>query len=422
MMMVIGTTLLYVTTLLLSAAAGVYSAEHYPVELGAKYIHDVAVSTREMSAFAPTLFAEVCADEGAGNVLLSPLSMYQLLALLDLGTTPDSDTYSELGELLGSEEDRANVNSLRNVTAEGIEFDLATSVWADELKRSFIRKARKKQGAESFPLPSTYGPINEWVSDQTNGLVPELFGDEEMESSTEALLIQTVYFKGIWTKQFNPELTRMGETFTKSDGTETSANLMYAKQEMNIILNSDALGGASAVILDYGTSGSAGEFAGIFILPGGHDTWEEYGSADMESLLSGLATHPLTDLLDESVTTTARVSLPRFKLEFGLNEPYSMKQVLKRMGMTSAFDEAKSWQFEKMSNQDLYVDDIVHGAAMVVNEQGSEAAAASGARMRGRSADRSPYLIFDRPFVVIIMHRPTGTPLFMGKLEDPEFI
>ena len=69
----------------------------------------------------------------------------------------------------------------------------------------------------------------------------------------------------------------------------------------------------------------------------------------------------------ESVTETARVLLPRFKLEFGTNEPYSMKQVLKRMGLTSAFDQSKSWQFEKMSNQDLYVDDIVHGAAMEVN-------------------------------------------------------
>jgi len=75
-----------------------------------------------------------------------------------------------------------------------------------------------------------------------------------------------------------------------------------------------------------------------------------------------------------------------------------------------------------MSNEDLFVDDIVHGSAMVVNEEGSEAAAASGAKMRGRSVDRSPSLVFDRPFVVIIMHRPTGTPLFMGKLEDPEFI
>lgn len=167
--------------------------------------------------------------------------------------------------------------------------------------------------------------------------------------------------------QFDPKATREGETFTKSDGTETSANLMYAKREMNIIQNSEALGGASAVILDYGTSDSAGEFAGIFILPGGHDQWGEYGSADMDALVSGLATHQLRDLLEESVTETARVFLPRFKLEFGTNEPYSMKQVLKRMGLTSAFDQSKSWQFEKMSNQDLYVDDIVHGAAMEVN-------------------------------------------------------
>lgn len=413
-------TTLYVTTLLVAAAARVYSAEYYPVELGAKSIHDVAFSTRDVSAFGPTLFAEVCADEGEGsNVLLSPLSMYQLLLLLKLGATSNSDTSKELNELLGN---RATVNSLRNVTAEGITLNLATSVWAHSLRDSFIRKAQKKEGAESFPLPSTYEPVNQWVSNHTNGLVPELFGDEEMESSTEALLVQTVYFKGIWTMQFDPKATREGETFTKSDGTETSANLMYAKREMNIIQNSEALGGASAVILDYGTSDSAGEFAGIFILPGGHDQRGEYGSADMDALVSGLATHPLRDLLEESVTETARVLLPRFKLEFGTNEPYSMKQVLKRMGLTSAFDQSKSWQFEKMSNQDLYVDDIVHGAAMEVNEQGSEAAAASGGRMRGRSIDRSPSFTFNRPFVLIIVHKPTGTPLFLGKLEDPEFI
>lgn len=387
------------------------------MELGAKSIHDVAVSTRQMSKFGPTLFAEVCADEGVGkNVLVSPLSMYQLLALLDLGSTPDSDTCNELDALLGSDAERAKVNSLRDVTAEGIDLDMATSVWGDSLRKKFKKQALRKQGAECFELPDSYEPINQWVSNQTNGLVPELFGDEDMESSTEALLVQTVYFKGIWTKQFDPGATRMGETFTKSDGSEVDANLMFAKQEMEIMLNSDALGGASAVILDYGTSDSAGEFAGIFILPGGHD------EKDMDALVTGLATYPLTDLLQEFVTETARVSLPRFKLEFGLDEPYSMKEVLKRMGMPSAFDEAKSFQFEEMSNEDLFVDDIVHGSAMVVNEEGSEAAAASGAKMRGRSVDRSPSLVFDRPFVVIIMHRPTGTPLFMGKLEDPEFI
>ncbi len=108
-------------------------------------------------------------------MLVSPISMYQLLALIDLGSTPGSQTDMELNELLGSEADRQKVSRLKDEDVEGVVFDMATSVWASSLKESFIEQAQESQDAESFPLSSKYAPINEWVEKHTNSLITKMF-------------------------------------------------------------------------------------------------------------------------------------------------------------------------------------------------------------------------------------------------------
>jgi serpin B len=91
--------------------------------------------------------------------------------------------------------------------------------------------------------------------------------------------------------------------------------------------------------------------------------------------------------------------------------------------MTDAFDSTKSELFNEMTNDPkTYVDDIIHGATMELTEEGTVAAAATGAVMMTRSIVIPFELTFNRPFVVSIIHRPSGLPLFLGRVQDPELI
>lgn len=107
--------------------------------------------------------------------------------------------------------------------------------------------------------------------------------------------------------------------------------------------------------------------------------------------------------------------LPRFKINYG---PTSLKKIMTYMGMTQAFSSTQSGMFNEMSDDpNVYIDDVFHGAAMEVTEEGTIATAATAAKMKTRSAPglEPVELTFNRPFVVSIIHRPSGIPVFIGR-------
>ena len=138
----------------------------------------------------------------------------------------------------------------------------------------------------------------------------------------------------------------------------------------------------------------------------------------MIDVIESLKDQPMTDLLEAAQETKMLLNLPRFKLEFGMVEPARLKPALESMGMVTAFGGGKN-KFDEMSEDpDLYVEDVLHGAVMEVTEEGTEAAATTVVPMRTRS--RGPRtMTFNRPFVVAIVHRETGTPVFLGRVEEP---
>lgn len=187
---------------------------------------------------------------------------------------------------------------------------------------------------------------------------------------------------------------------------------------MGRIWESEALSGASAAILDYGkkedeNDDTPHEFAAMFILPATDDV------DSMNDVITALNSQPLSELLDNAWQREIHIQLPRFKLKFGAE---SLKDTLEDMGMKSAFDEMGTGNFDRMTyDSGVYLEDVIHGAVMEVTEEGTEAAAATVARMGRRSIRRDPdELTFDRPFIVAIIHRPTGTPVFMGRVEEPD--
>ncbi|KAL7522958.1 hypothetical protein ACHAWX_007764 [Stephanocyclus meneghinianus] len=385
------------------------------------------------SDFATQLFNVICDDVSAKgeNILISPVSIIQSLALLRDGATTKSDNHVQLTFLLGPSTISDAVRSLQmsirdspsNEKSCGVEFNIASSLWANSLKSSYTELAKSAHLVEAFPLPKQYpfAAVNEWVSNRTMGMMKNLFDPSQpVDSNMVAVLVNAVYFRGTWLEKFDESETIDGVFHIRSKndpGKTLSARYMTASRRMEVIEHSDELDGASVLVMNYGKDESTRytpEFSAIFILP--------FNSSDasMSSLISGLCSQPMSDLLGKVRSTEVKLTLPRFKLNFG---PSSLVASLKRMGMTDAFDNTKTGLFNEMTNDPrTYIEDILHGATMEVTEEGTVAAAATGAIMKTRSISVPFELRFNRPFVVSIIHRPSGLPLFLGRIEKPDLL
>jgi len=364
--------------------------------------------SRSPSAFGTRLFSEVCDVFPSENVLISPLSVHKALTLVKDGATAGSQNEAELQQLL-------DPPSMIEQTDDDpdVELSIATSVWADQLKTSYVEEVTKDDSTAAFPLPRRYTPIDDWIFNNTNGMIDGFMGDDPVPQDIVALLVNAVYFKGAWTYEFDPNDTVDGE-FSLRDGSTLPARFMAATRAMGFAGDLDELGGASAVVLDYGkkTSDEPTEFTSMFILPA------EPGTDSMDSVIEGMISLPLPDLLSNAREKKVDLKLPRFRL----NQPkVSLTTPLENMGMNIAFNDEVAEKFDRMSyDPTLTVDDVFHGAVMEVTESGTEAAAATVIPMRSRSRPRPPpEMIFNRPFVVAIIHRRTGEPVFIGRVEKP---
>jgi serine protease inhibitor len=384
------------------------------------------------STLATQLFSVLCNDPSkkGENILISPISITQSLALIRDGATSESQNRAQLTKLLGDTSVIDPVRSLHKNTLEanasdeknsGVKLTIATSLWADALNPSYIDLAKSAHFTEAFSLPkqNLFSTINQWVSDRTKGIIKHLFDPAQLvDPNMVAVLVNAVYFKGSWLEKFEESKTVDGEFYLRSDTdkeTVLPARYMTASRRMEVIEHSNELGGASVLVLNYGQITSqqfAPEFSALFFLPA------DASDASMNNLVSGLGSQKILSLLGKVRATEVQLRLPRFKLKFG---PTSLKKSLKQLGIIDAFDSIKSELFNQMtSDPRTYLDDILHGAAMEITEEGTVAAAATGATMKTRSIVIPFELNFNRPFVVAIVHRPTGLLLFIGRIEQPE--
>lgn len=240
--------------------------------------------------------------------------------------------------------------------------------------------------------------INGWVSDQTEHMIPELFGEHTIDDSTRLVLANAVYFHGTWLQAFNPD-SPLG-TFHAPQGDVTVP--MMSTDEINASLWSGS--GWNAAALNY----SPGSTSMVLVVPdaGTFATFEQ-----------GLTANQLATILAPTQSTLGAVTMPRF----GFTSPARLNDLLKTLGMTDAFDP-NSADFSAMDGRhDLYVGVVVHEAVISVDEGGTTAAAATGATVVTISLPMQPSetLVVDRPFLFFIRHNPTGAILFQGRVVDP---
>jgi len=241
---------------------------------------------------------------------------------------------------------------------------------------------------------------------------------------------------GNWKEQFDKAITTKGvfHAVTKDGVTESrDAMLMFTNRKTKVGQHIEGLAGSHAVLLEYGNeSEENAKFGALFLLPP-NDTENA-----MQSMISSLSSYMSSENnVNETKTATkakkslnsllqyelfhekVNLTMPRFRISYGVK---SIKPELKSLGIKAVFE--KNEMFYGMSSDPLvYLDDVFHKAVMEVTEEGTVAAAATVGIAMTRSIPRPPVeMRFDRPFVMMILHLESGTPLFISKVDDPEFI
>jgi serpin B len=242
--------------------------------------------------------------------------------------------------------------------------------------------------------------INIWVEKKTNGKIKNLISEGILNSMTRLVLTNAIYFKGNWARQFKENMTR-DAPFTLIDGQKIDVPMMNQKAEFGYMETETF----QALELPYVDE----ELSMVILLPRKHDSLDEFEKT--------LTLENLTQWLTKIHKREVVVFVPKFKM----TNQFSLASVLKSMGMKDAF--SSNADFSGINGKrDLFISAVIHKAYVEVNEEGTEAAAATGVVMRLTSVGPAPIPAFraDHPFLFLIRDNLSGSILFIGRVANPK--
>jgi serine protease inhibitor len=367
--------------------------------------------------FAFHLLRETLAREDEHpNVFLSPLSASMALGMTLNGA--DGDTFEAMRATLGfAGMSQEGINQAYRDLLDlllgldpGVEMLIANSAWAREgwpFLPSFFGAIQEWFDAQAeeldFADPATLDAINGWAEEHTNGRIPHVL--DEIAPEHILFLLNAVYFNGNWTHQFDRSATGLG-SFTLADGSEVGVERMNGEIPAGVHHLPD---GGLVGELPYG--GQA--FVMNVVLPAPGSTLHELvAGLDASTWNSWTQGFP-EDYVDAQ---EIQVALPKLELSYGKK----LNEVLEAMGMGIAFDEALA-DFSRMidlpPSMNAYLDFVRQDTFLRVDEEGTEAAAVTTVGVGVTSMP--PSIIVDRPYLLVIRERLSGTILFMGAIGDP---
>ncbi|XP_028723021.1 neuroserpin [Peromyscus leucopus] len=354
------------------------------------------------------------------NILFSPLSIALAMGVMELGA--QGSTLKEIRHSMGYDglkngEEFSFLKDFSNmVSAEESQYvmKIANSLFVQNgfhINDEFLQMMKKYFNAEVNHVDFSQNVavanyINKWVENYTNSLLKDLVSPRDFDSVTHLALINAVYFKGNWKSQFRPENTRTF-SFTKDDESEVQIPMMYQQGEFYYGEFSDGSNEAGGIyqVLEIPYEGD--EISMMLVL-----SRQEVPLATLEPLLKAQLIEEWTNSVKKQ---KVEVYLPRFTVE----QEIDLKDTFKALGVTEIFN--KDANLIAMSDKkELFLSKIVHKSFIEVNEEGSEAAAASGMIAISRMAVLYPQVIVDHPFLFLIKIRKTGRILFMGRVMHPE--
>jgi serpin B len=392
------------------------AAESKPA-VSAKLTDDVSAVVRSGNQFALDLYQRL--RSGEGNLFFSPSSISTALAMAYGGAA--GSTEAEMARTLHFQMPREQVHAAMRALQsfwkadekkQGFRLNLANRLWGQDGYKflpEFLQLTLTNYGAELSRLDfakeaeQARQTINQWVEEQTQNKIKNLIPTADVVRDARLVLTNAVYFKGDWSDPFNKKLTK-DEEFHVSANRTIKAPLMHKQRRFRY----SARDGLQVLELPYGDR----SLSTIVLLPDKVD-----GLADLEGRLTIDQMRKWTDTLR---SRDVIVYLPRFKT----TSQFEMSKTLKSMGMLSAFD-ASSADFSGMTGgKDLFISAVIHKAFVDVNEEGTEAAAATGIIMLPTAApirdpEMPPVFRADHPFVFLIRDNRTGAILFLGRIADP---
>jgi serpin B len=365
-----------------------------------------------MADFAINLFKTVSAKDEDKNQVMSPVSIALALALIENGA--NGKTHEELKRVLveGSSTEvlkayRA-VESLLSIDTEKTKLHVANAMFKQDdlhLKESFLRTVRdcfKTQvDTADFKtkLEETRQKINKYISEKTMNKIPDLFKPGVLTKDDRMVLANAVYFKSSWAKSFNTKNTQPG-TFYRLGREEQTVPFMHQPIEARHGETNDV----EALEMHY----EHRDLGMYILLPKQRD-----GLRNLEKRITGKELREIMSKLDEKLV---EVKLPKFTIR----SPVDLKPTLIKLGLESMFSNAAN--FSRMSDTQLKVDSAVHEAYIDVNENGTEAAAATGMSFMPKAMPRPPMettpFVADHPFLYAIVHKQTGAIVFLGKVNS----
>jgi serine protease inhibitor len=376
--------------------------------------------------FALQLYARLRAQEG--NLFFSPYSISTAVAMTYAGArgqteaqmaevlhfptvasqTPARPTldsmqfHSAFGEIIASLNERGEKG--------GYELTVANALWGQKgygFLDSFLELVEANYGGSLNEVDfvraaeAARKTINAWVEKKTNDKIKELIKPGVLSSLTRLVLTNAIYFKGNWARQFEKDKTQ-DAPFTLLSGRKVDVPMMNQKADFKYTETDDF----QALELPYVDN----ELSMLILLPREFDGLKEFEQR--------LTSENLSQWLDKLYKREVIVSVPRFKMtsQFGLAD------VLKSMGMTDAFSAGRA-DFSGMDGKkDLFISAVIHKAYVDVNEEGTEAAAATGVTLRLTSVGPTKIAVFraDHPFLFLIRDNKTNSILFIGRVMNPQ--
>lgn len=356
-----------------------------------------------------------------GNLVLSPWSITQALAMASAGARGETD--AELRKLLraslpperlhpalGALERTLNARSQQQPSRRGgrpFTLRSANALWGQagrEFQPDFLRLLAASYGAGMRLVDYGADPdgararINAWVAESTEQRIKDLLRPPTPSPATRLVLVNAVYFLADWEHPFPQEATRP-TAFTRLDGSQVQAPTMHQYSYLQLV----QLEGARALALPY--TGRA--VTCWVLLPDRGD--------QLDALLTRLP-ELAGQLTRAGPASFVQLALPKLQFQWRAG----LVPALEQLGVSQATDPARA-DFSGMDGtRELFIGSVTHQAFLAVDERGTEAAAATAVEMAAGSVPPPPVpFLVDRPFLLLIRDDATGAPLFLARVVDP---
>ena len=373
---------------------------------------EISVQVNFNTRFAMDLFGRL--KTGEGNFFFSPYSISSCMAMVFAGAQEDTELqmarvlhfntnqevfHSVFSELQGQVEGAAKPGEL--------ELRLANGLWSQRghpFNAAFLEIGKQLYGANIMQVDFKKNAepvrklIDGFVKERTGGKIPDLIPQGLINGTTRLVVVNAIYFKGKWEKPFKKEDTA-DAPFTVAVEKKVTAPLMHTTAEFNYGETPDM----QVLEMPYG----GGRLSMVVLLP--------KGSNEVDTVENVLRRRGPDALLSQASMKKVDVSLPKFRL----TGQFLLSKELKEMGMPAAFtSEADFFSMDDM--HDLYLTEVVHKAFIEVNEEGTEAAAATGVTVAMTAVPmNNPVFRADHPFVFLIRDMQSRSVLFLGRVANP---